>query len=77
MEGILDRTKGLFENKRKCRVGIAMLHSTTFVSLEFCKSLQKHKNTIGCEVSTACPHYNLEEETPDHNVEECVFYLKL
>ena len=39
MEGIVDRTKGLFENKRKRRVGIATLYSTTFVSQKFCKSL--------------------------------------
>ena len=39
MEAILDRTKGLFENQRKCRVGIDTLHSSTFVSQKFCKSL--------------------------------------
>ena len=76
MEGILDRTKRLFENKRKCREGIATLHSTTFVSQKFCKSLtviETYKNTIGRAVSTTCPNCNLEEETPNHNVGECVF----
>ena len=32
MEDILDTMIGLFENKRKCGVGIATLHSTTPVS---------------------------------------------
>ena len=30
MANILDRTKGLLENKRKCRVGFAPVNSTTF-----------------------------------------------
>ena len=37
-------------------------------------NLQKHRNTIGLEVSTTCPKRNLEEETRNHNVGECVFY---
>ena len=32
MEDILDRTKGLSENKRKCGVGSALLNSSTFES---------------------------------------------
>ena len=30
MENILDRTKGLLENKKKCRMGFAPVNSTTF-----------------------------------------------
>ena len=77
MEGILDRTKGLYENKRKCGAGITTL-TQQLLCLKRLKlnevlqvltghwNLQKHRSTIGHEVSTTCPKCNLEEETPNH-----------
>ena len=29
------------------------------------------------DVSSTCPKYNLEDETPNHHVEECAYYQAL
>ena len=40
-------------------------------------NLQKHRCTVGHDVSSTCPKCNLEEETPNHHVGECVYYQAL
>ena len=40
-------------------------------------NLQKHRKTIGHDVSSTCPKCNLEEETPNHHVGECSHYQAL
>ena len=88
MENILYRTKGLLENKRKCRMGFAPVSSTTFrlkrprinevlqVLTGHC-NLQKHRCTTAHDVSSTCPKCNLEEENPNHHVGECTYYQAL
>ena len=90
MENILNRTKGLLENKRKCRIGFAPVYSTTFEAEKtYCRinkllqvltghcNLQKHRCTMEHDVSSTCPKCNLEEETPNHHVGECSYYQAL
>ena len=36
-------------------------------------NLQKHRCTMGHDVSSTCPKCNLEEETPNHHVGECTY----
>ena len=40
-------------------------------------NLQKHRCTMGHDVSSTCPKCNLEEETPNHHVAECTYYQAL
>ena len=40
-------------------------------------NLQKHRCTMGHDVSSTCPKCNLEEETPNHHVGECTYYQVL
>ena len=40
-------------------------------------NLQKHRSTMGQDVSSTCPKCNLKEETPNHHVGECTFYQAL
>ena len=40
-------------------------------------NLQKHRCTMGHDVSSTCPKCNLEEETPNHHVGECTYYQAL
>ena len=40
-------------------------------------NLQKHRSTIGHDVSSTCPKSNLEEETPNHHDGECTYYQAL
>ena len=40
-------------------------------------NLQKHRCTVGHDVSSTCPKCNLEEETPNHHVGECTYYQAL
>ena len=40
-------------------------------------NLQKHRKTIGHDVSSTCPKCNLEKETPNHHVGECSYYQAL
>ena len=40
-------------------------------------NLQKHRCTMGHNVSSSCPKCNLEEETPHHHVGECTYYQAL
>ena len=57
MENILDRTKGLLENKRVCRVGVGPVNSTTFEA----------QNTW-IKRSVASPHRSLQlTETQEHH----------
>ena len=88
MENVLDRTEGLLENKRNCRIGFAPVSSTTLrlkrprlnkvlqVLTGHC-NFQKHRSTIVHDESSTCPKCNLEKETPNHHVGECTYYLVL
>ena len=88
MENILDRTKGLLENKKKCRMGFAQLtqrllrlkrpriNKVLQVLTGHC-NLQKHRSTMGHDVSSTRPKCNLEEEIPNHHVGECTYYQSL
>ena len=40
-------------------------------------NLHKHRCTVGHDVSSTCPKCNLEEETPNHDVGECIYYQDL
>ena len=40
-------------------------------------NLEKHRCTMGHDVSSACLKCNLEEETPNHLVGECTYYQAL
>ena len=40
-------------------------------------NLQKHRCTMGHDVSSTCPKCNLEEETPNLRVGECTYYQAL
>ena len=40
-------------------------------------NLDKHRKTIGHDVSSTCPKCNLEEETPNHHVGESTYYQAL
>ena len=40
-------------------------------------NLQKHRCTMGYDVSLTCPKCNLEEETTNHHVGECTYYQAL
>ena len=40
-------------------------------------NLQKHRSTMGHDVSSTCPKCNLKEETPNHHVGECTYYQAL
>ena len=88
MENILDRTKGLLENKknvewaspqstqRLLRLKRPRLNETLQVLTGHC-NLQKHRSTMGHDVSSTCPKCNLEEETPNRHVGECTYYQAL
>ena len=88
MENILDRTKGLLQNKRKCRVSSPQLtqrllrlkrprlNEMLLVLTGHC-NLQKHMSIMGNDVSSTCPKCNLIEETPNHHVGECTYYQAL
>ena len=39
--------------------------------------LQKHRCTIGYDVSSTCPKCNVEKETANHHVGECTYYQAL
>ena len=40
-------------------------------------NLQKHRCTLGHDVSSTCTKCNLKEETPNHRVGECTYYHAL
>ena len=40
-------------------------------------NLQRHKKTTGRSESSMCPKCNLEEETPNHHVGSCTYYLDI
>ena len=40
-------------------------------------NLQKHRSTMGHDVSLTCPKCNMEEETPNHHVGKCTYYQAL
>ena len=40
-------------------------------------NLQKHRCTMGHDVSSTCPKCNRKEETPNHHVGECTYYQAL
>ena len=51
------------------------LNETLLVLTGHC-NLQKHRSTMGLDVSSACPKCNLEE-TRNHHVGECTYYQAL
>ena len=86
MEEISDRTKGLLENKKICKVGFAPINSRLLSLKRFNEVLQvltghcnlhKQRKTIEHDVSSTSPKCNLEEETPNRHVGECNHYQDL
>ena len=82
MENILDKTKRLLDiffnyksvewassqlTQRLLRLKRPRLNEMLQVRTGHC-SLQKHRSTMGHDVSSRCPKCNLEEETPNHHV---------
>ena len=88
MENILDRTKGVLENKknvgwaspqltiRLLRFKRPRINKVLQVLTCHC-NLQKHRCTMGHDISSTCPKCNLEEETPYHHDGECTYYQAL
>ena len=88
MENISNRTKGQLENKknvgwaspqltqRLLRLKRPRINKVLQVLTDHC-NLQKHRSTMGHDVSSTCPKCNLEEETPNHHVGECTYYQAL
>ena len=88
MANILDRTKGLLENKKKnvewaspqltqrlLTLKRPRLNETLQVLTGHC-NLQKHRSIMEHDVSSTCPKCNLEEETPNHHDGECTYSAK-
>ena len=40
-------------------------------------NLQRHKTTTGRAESSLCPKFSLEDETPNHHVGNCKFFIKI
>ena len=79
MEGISYRTKDRLRTKESVewaspRFTQRLVCLKSLQVLTGHSNLQKHRNTIGREVSTTCPNCNLEQETPNNSGGECVFY---
>ena len=62
--------------QRLLRLKRPRLNQTLQVLTGHC-NLQKHRSTMGHDVSSTCPKCNLEEETPNHHVGECTYYQAL
>ena len=62
--------------QRLLRLKRPRLNETLQVLTGHC-NLQKHRSTMGHDVSSTCPKCNLKEETPNHHVGECTYYQAL